>query len=154
MRILVVCMLAAVACSRRSAAPEPVTPPPREQPRPAQRQAEPVRRPMTGSYRFTAVNKSKVPAEFPPGSGTRLEAGSLELRADNRFSMRFDARPAGAAEARTSGEDGSYRMSRDTLYFTVDGRESQPAVIFRFARTSTGLRLIDTKGNAWIYVRQ
>ena len=111
-------------------------------------------RSIVGTYRFTAVNKTKVPAEFPAGSGSRLESGSLELLTGNRFSMRFDARVGGADEVRTSGENGRYRIARDTLYFTVDGRESQAPVIFRYVRTSAGLNLIDSKGNTWSYARK
>jgi hypothetical protein len=76
------------------------------------------------------------------------------LQSNNRFSMRFTSRASGAAETRGSGEEGTYRIGRDTLYFYVDGRDSQPAVTFRFLRTADGLRLVDSKGNSWAYVRR
>lgn len=155
MRTVLLLIVLAAACSRRSE-PEPVAAPaPRPQTaakRPAAT-ASPTRS-IVGSYRFTAVNKNKVPAEFPAGSGARLESGTLELQSNNRFAMRFGARPSGASEVKTSGEDGRYRIARDTLYFTVDGREAQPPVTFRFVRTSAGLNLIDSKGNTWSYARQ
>lgn len=152
-------MVLALACSRRSD-PDPTPTPARTQPatkRPAAARppaATAASRSVVGSYLFTAVNKSKVPAEFPPGSGARLESGSLELQSNNRFAMRFQSRAPGGADAMSSGEDGRYRIGRDTLYFYVDGRETQPPVTFRFVRTSDGLRLIDSKGNNWAYVRR
>jgi hypothetical protein len=149
MRILIICLLAALACSRGKS-PQPATP----QPQPPKRATQPAVRPLTGSYRFTAVNKSRVPAEFPPGSGARLESGSLELQTNNRFVMRFGAKTKGATEVKTSAEEGRYRIGRDTLYFLVEGRESQPPVTFKFARTSNGLRLVDRNGNEWTYVRR
>lgn len=109
---------------------------------------------VTGDYRFAAVNNNPVPVEFPPGSGARLENGSLELQTNRRFSMRFGSRARGATEVTTSGEDGTYRIGGDTLFFTVDGREAQPPVTFRYMHTPSGLRLIDTRGNAWVYVRR
>lgn len=154
MRTVFLLIVLAAACSRRSE-PEPVAPAPRPQTaakRPAAT-ASPTRS-IVGSYRFTAVNKNKVPAEFPAGSGARLESGTLDLQSNNRFAMRFGARAAGNDEVKTSGEDGRYRIARDTLYFTVDGRESQPPVTFRFVRTSAGLNLIDSKGNTWSYARK
>lgn len=150
MRILIGCVLAALACSRGKS-PEPATP----QPQPSRRAAtQPAVRPLTGSYRFTAVNKSRVPAEFPPGSGARFESGSLDLTTNNRFVMRFGAKTKGATAVKTSAEEGRYRIGRDTLYFHVDGRDAQSPVTFRFARTSNGLRLIDRNGNEWTYVRR
>jgi hypothetical protein len=153
--ILVLTVLAAAACSRRSK-PEPaarapvVTPAPKKTATAAPSPA----RSLVGSYRFTAVNKAKVPAEFPAGSGARLESGSLELLSGNRFVMRFASRGRGATEPKTSGESGRYRIGRDTLYFIVDGQDTRPPVTFRFTRTSAGLNLIDSKGNTWAYARQ
>jgi hypothetical protein len=155
MRTVIVLIVLAAACSRRSKTEPVAAPAPRTQTaakRPAAT-ATPARS-LVGAYRFTAVNKAKVPAEFPAGSGARLESGSLELLSSNRFAMRFAARARGADEVTTSGEDGRYRIGRDTLYFVVDGRESQPPVTFRFVRTSSGLNLIDSKGNTWSYVRK
>jgi hypothetical protein len=156
MRNVLILLVFAVACSRR--APEPAATPVRTQPtatRPAARAPTTTpARTVVGSYRFTAVNKNRVPAEFPAGSGARLESGSLELQPDNRFAMRFVARASGAADTKSSGESGRYRIGRDTLYFYVDGRDTQPPVTFRFVRTSEGLRLIDSRGNTWAYARQ
>lgn len=152
MRILMVCLIAVMACSR-GRSEQPAAP----QPQPTKRPTQPAVRDatgITGAYRFTAVNKSRVPAEFPAGSGARLESGSLELRANNRFVMRFGAKAKGAAEVKTTAEEGRFRIGRDTLYFHVDGRDSQPPVTFRFARTSNGVRLIDRNGNEWSYVRR
>jgi hypothetical protein len=158
MRKALMLMVLVLACSRRSD-PEPTPTPVRTQPatRAAARppsSAATTARTVVGAYQFTAVNKARVPAEFPAGSGARLESGTLELQSNNRFAMRFQSRAPGAADVRSSGEDGRYRIGRDTLYFYVDGRETQPPVTFRFVRTSDGLRLIDSKGNNWIYVRR
>jgi hypothetical protein len=156
MRHLVIFCVFALACSRR-ADPEPAAAPVRTQPTAKRAVAKPAAstpRTVAGSYRFSAVNKTRVPAEFPAGSGARLESGTLELQANNRFAMRFQSRASGATDVKNSGEDGTYRIGGDTLYFHVDGRESQPPVIFRFVRTSDGLRLIDSKGNNWAYVRR
>lgn len=151
---LVLLAFAALACSKRPAAePAPVPAPARAQPA-EKRPAATATRSLVGSYRFTAVNKNKVPAEFPAGSGARLESGSLDLLANNRFAMQFRARAKGADDARNSGEAGRYRIGGDTLYFHVDGRDAQPPVVFRYARTSDGLRLIDSKGNTWAYARK
>lgn len=156
MRNLLILLVFALACSRR--APEQVAAPVRTEPTAKRTVPKPATttpaRSVTGMYRFTAVNKSRVPAEFPPGSGARLESGTLELQPDNRFVMRFVARASGATDTKSSGENGRYRIGRDTLYFYVDGRDTQPPVIFRFARTQDGLRLIDSRGNTWAYARQ
>lgn len=162
--LLLTLAIGACACSRRAepaATPAPArtpasTPtsarPPAARTEPARSATVPASRSISGSYRFTAVNQSRVPAEFPPGSGARLESGTLDLTANDRFAMRFAARAGGATETVTSGEDGRYRIAGDTLYFYVDGRAAP--VVFRFVRTADGLRLIDTKGNSWVYVRK
>lgn len=108
---------------------------------------------LAGSYRFTAMNDQPVPVEFPPASGARLESGSLELRSDHRYSMRFESRAPGK-DISPSGNDGSYRLRSDTVFFTPDGRETAPPVTFRFERVPGGLRLTDPSGNAWTYARQ
>ncbi|HEU0015439.1 MAG TPA: energy transducer TonB [Longimicrobium sp.] len=105
----------------------------------------------TGHYRWTHLNGQARPAEFPAGSGARLEDGSIELQPGARFSLRFTTRPPGGAAARESGEDGDFCIGGDTLYFTPDGRDSRPPVVFRFAREGRVLRLWDSQGNEWRY---
>ena len=153
MRISLILLAFGVACSSNRE-PESAPTPVRRQPA-AKRvsSAAPTARPVVGSYRFAAVNKDRVPAEFPAGSGARLESGTLELRSNKRFAMRFLSRVPGGTAARVAGDDGKYRIGRDTLYFYVDNRATRP-VTFRFLRTSDGLRLIDKNGNTWAYVRR
>ena len=154
MRILLVCLILAAACSRRPKAEPAATPTTVSKPAAKRPVATSTSRSIVGSYRFTAVNKTKVPAEFPVGSGARLENGTLELQSNSRFAMRFGARAREGDDLKTSGESGRYRIVGDTLYFTADGKESQPPVTFRYTRTSSGLNLIDSRGNTWAYSRK
>ena len=117
---------------------------------------------LRGSFEWIALDGRAAPAEFPPGSGASLVAGALELRADadpreqpGRFGLRFTLRRTAADSARTSGEDGAFRVVNDSLHFVPDGRESQPPVRFRYAWGSDGtLALTDTRGHVWIYRRR
>lgn len=120
-------------------------------------------RALEGAFRWTTLGGQPVPREFPPGSGAMLVAGSLELRdaaaaardGSGRFSLRFTLRPTPADSARTTGEDGRFRIIADSLLFTPDGRENRPPVRFRYAWLPDGiLALTDARGNVWGYVRQ
>jgi hypothetical protein len=131
-----------------------------ERPEPAVSAASPS---LEGTFRWTTLDQQPAPVEFPPGSGATLVGGTLELRGveaaardgSGRFGLRFTMRRTPADSARTTGEDGRFRIAADSLLFTPDGREDRPPVRFRYAWLPGGvLALTDAQGHVWGYVRQ
>ena len=111
-----------------------------------------------GHFTWVDVNGQRAPQEFPPGSGTTLTAGLLHLSdssgASHRFTLGFTFKPAPKDSARSTSHGGTFRVSRGTLYFTNDGQEGRPPVVFTFAhRPGGGLAMTDSKGNVWGYVQ-
>jgi hypothetical protein len=118
---------------------------------------------LEGRFAWLAVDGRSAPAEFPPGSGVMLTGGSLALRdlagaragTGGRFGLRFTVRSGADSVARTSGEDGRFRIAGDSLQFTPDRREDRPPVRFRYAWKPDGtLALTDTQGHVWTYRRE
>ena len=117
---------------------------------------------LAGHFRWVTLDGRAAPAEFPAGSGARLEEGSLELHPTprdssgfiGRFALRFGMRATPADSVRSSGPAGRYRLVADSLHFTPDGREGRPPVRFRYAWRADSLVLTDMQGHAWGYVRR
>ena len=65
----------------------------------------------------------------------------------------FTIRPKGADSARSQSHGGSFRLSRESIFFTNDGAEGLPPVVMRFLLIDNGLRLTDSQGNHWTYAR-
>lgn len=118
---------------------------------------------LEGSFRWVELDGRPSPINFPPGSPSTILDGTLELRGaavaragpGGRFGLRFTMSPSPSDSARSTGEDGGFRIVGDSLYFTPDGREDRPPVRFRYAWRPDGrLALTDTQGHVWLYVRR
>ena len=109
---------------------------------------------LLGDFRFEQVDGLPVPLEFPPGSGAYLEDGSLTLDDTGRFSLRFFARAPQEVEATWAGQDGSFTVKGDSLFFTPDDAEDRPPVRFRFEAAAEEIQLWDTQGYRWSYSRR
>lgn len=104
-----------------------------------------------GDFRFESVDDAPVPAEFPLGSGTMLEDGSLRIEDSGRFSLRFLTLGAQEVESTWNVQDGFYTVNGDSLFFTTDGTRDGAPARFRFERTADELRLWDSNGSRWSY---
>jgi hypothetical protein len=115
----------------------------------------PTPRPLlVGRFSWTHVNERPAPVEFPPGSGTTLVGGFLELGDSTsaaRFTLgfTFKAKPFDTTQTRSHG--GTFRVTGDTLLFTNDGAEGKPPVRFRYHWAVKDLVLTDTQDNRWWY---
>jgi hypothetical protein len=105
---------------------------------------------VEGAYRFSRLNDQLPPVEFPAASGSMIETGTLEIDPSGRFAMSFIV--GGPLGSEPSGQQGQYRVSADTIYFTPEGAAGEP-VTFQFEVGQTDLRLRDAQQNLWLYTR-
>jgi hypothetical protein len=115
-------------------------------------------RTLAGSFLLREINGKGGPGEFPPGSGTMIWNGFLQLddstSAGRRFRIGFTFVPK-ADSARSQSHGGTFRVVSDSLLFTNDGQETRPPVRFRYAWRPDGvLALTDAQGNVWGYRRR
>jgi hypothetical protein len=112
---------------------------------------------LSGTFRLAEINGKPGAGEFPPGSGTLISAGFLQLddstSAGRRFRIGFTFAPK-ADSARSQSHGGTFRVVSDSLLFTNDGQETRPPVRFRYSWRPDGmLALTDVRGNVWGYRR-
>ncbi len=118
---------------------------------------EPPDRPVGGEYRLVSLNERTLPVARPRGGGELIEGGSLWLvrsaaSDSQRFDLRFASRRATSPATDSSGVEGTFRMTVDSLLFFPGGRTDRPAVRFRYVRgDSGGIILVDTNGDRWAY---
>jgi DNA-binding beta-propeller fold protein YncE len=117
---------------------------------------------LEGLFRWIAVDGRAAPADFPPGSGALLTAGSLDLRdvgaarsaQGGRFGLRFTTQSP-TDTARATAQSGRFRIVGDSLHFSPTGREDRPPVMFRYSwRPDSTLVLTDAQGHVWTYIRR
>lgn len=78
-------------------------------------------------------------------------SGTLGLQHDGRFWLQWSRRPTPYTAARTTGEDGAWTVSGDTLRLRPDGAPERTLVL-RFRTGGAGLRLTDDQGVLWSWV--
>src|SRR5215218_4590036 len=84
---------------------------------------------LEGGYQWQSLDGKAIPVEFPASSGRRLVYGTLDLRgamsarsgSGGRYSMRFTEQPMNDT-VRTTGNDGTFAIRGDTLFFTPSGQ--------------------------------
>ena len=102
------------------------------------------------AYRLSQVNDQRPPMEWPEGSGSTLEAATLELDSGGRYALQFIV-GAGPLGSEFSGSEGTYTVSADTLYLTPDAGAGE-LMSFQYELTGSGeLRLRDAAQDLWIY---
>jgi len=106
---------------------------------------------LEGGYRFSRLNGQLPSVEYPASSGMMLETGTLDIDPAGRFARTFIF--AGPLGSEPSGQAGSYRVSADTIYFAPEAA-SQVPVVFRYELADNELRLHDSAGNLWSYLRR
>ncbi len=115
---------------------------------------------LEGGYQWQSLDGKGVPVEFPVNSGRRLVYGTLDLRgamsarggAGGTYSIRFTEQPMNDT-VRTTGNDGSFVIRGDTLFFSPKGQATP--TWFRYDWRPTGqLALTDSATHVWVYGRR
>lgn len=114
-------------------------------------------RSVGGTFVLRTLNASPLPAEYPPGSGSQIRGGTLELRLvrldSGRIAMKFTSNAPLIDGARLAAE-GRVQVTGDTLRFWPDGQETRPPVRMRFSWTAErSVDLTDAQGIVWGYAR-
>ena len=120
-------------------------------------QVSPPRAPV-GMFRWTALDGKSAPQEFPAGSGTTIIAGTMQLddstKAGRRFTLSFTYKATPKDTATLASHGGTFRFTRDSLYFVNDGQETLAPVRFHYSwQAANRLALTDTKGHVWVYAK-
>jgi hypothetical protein len=109
---------------------------------------------LEGSYQLVQVNGHALPTPSPGDSTTMIEAVTLVLGPDGRYTMRVAGHdPASGTDARAE-VNGAYRVEADRLALYPDeGTEADPTE-YRWTLEGGRLRLIDEMDDEYVFARQ
>ena len=109
--------------------------------------------PLVGSYALAAVNGDPLPARSPAEPNVEVRAASLELDAEQRFTMRISAQPDEAPANPEVVITGTYRLDGERLVFMPEAGDAPGEVEYSISLSAAGVVLGDVRGDRWTFAR-
>jgi hypothetical protein len=109
---------------------------------------------LQGSYQLVQVNGQALPTASPAEATMTIQALTVVLRPDGRYTMRVTSRHTASGTDVSADVNGAYRVEADRLALHPDeGTEATP-VEYRWTLEGRRLRLIDERNDEYVFTRQ